>query len=385
MNANWIAGVFVILLSLSIFVYRKKFKFHSFLGIFYFGMLRTQIGIKLMDKWAKRHKKLLHKLCYVMIGIGFIGMIYISFELIRSLVNMVTGKTIMAVGLVLPFQAKGIFYVPFFYWIAAVMFVIVVHEFSHGLIARLFKLKVKSTGIAFLGAVIPLIPGAFVEPDEKELSKAPPFQQLSVFAAGPFANILFGLVFLGMFLFIFTPMNGALYDYNGVEITNYISETSPAAINGMVVGDLITSIDGNKISKVKEFSNAFESKLPGDKMHIVTSSAIYDIKLADRAGNAFLGIYAAQSKNFSENARSYGMFLPTLLSWIIELVYWLAILNIGVGLFNLVPLGPIDGGRMFHTFLCNYVHKKHATTAWKAVSYVFLFVVVGSILFGFFV
>lgn len=384
MNPNWIAAVFVVLLSLALVVYRKRFTFHSFMKIFYFCMLRTKIGIKLMDKWAVKYRGILLKSCYVMIGLGFIGMALVSFELIRGLIKLIVEPSIMAVGLVLPFQAKGIFYVPLAYWLLAVAFVIVVHEFSHGLIARLHKLRVKSTGLAFLGVLIPIIPGAFVEPDEKKLQKASVFKQLSVFAAGPFANILFGTVFALLFFFILTPLNAALYTHNGVAITGYITETSPAAINGLAVGDVITKIDGIAIEKIADFSAAFEGKAAGDRMQIVTSSAIHDLALAERSGDAFLGVYVSENKQLAEAVvANHGVAVPTLLSWFIQLIYWLAILNLGVGLFNLVPLGPLDGGRMFHTVIHRWLHKERATTVWKAVSYMFLFVIISSLLFGF--
>jgi len=348
-------------------------------------MIRTKIGIKSMDKWARKYSKILHKLCYVMIAFGFLGMIVVSFELIRGLFKIMTSTASQAVGLVLPVQVKGAFYVPFGYWLFSVLFVLVVHEFSHGLIARLFKLKVKSTGIAFLGVLVPLLPGAFVEPDEKKLAKASAFKQLSVYAAGPFANLFFGTIFTLLFFLVLSPMSAALYDHNGVEITGYIDMNAPAAINGMAVGEVIKEIDGTEIRKTQDFSDAFESKAAGDRMHITTDKAIYDLSLAENNGNAFLGVYASQTKEFSQAIiSSYGTFLPSLLNVFVQLIYWLALLNLGVGLFNLVPLGPLDGGRMLHTALCQYWHKTHATRAWKAVSYVFLFVVVGSILFSFF-
>ena len=34
--------------------------------------------------------------------------------------------------------------------------------------------------------------------------------------------------------------------------------------------------------------------------------------------------------------------------WFQLLLIWLFIINIGIGLFNLLPLGPVDGGRMFY-------------------------------------
>ena len=43
----------------------------------------------------------------------------------------------------------------------------------------------------------------------------------------------------------------------------------------------------------------------------------------------------------------YGSFLPALIIWLSRLIFWLYVINLGVGLFNLLPIGPLDGGRMF--------------------------------------
>jgi membrane-associated protease RseP (regulator of RpoE activity) len=190
---------------------------------------------------------------------------------------------------VLPIQAKGVFYVPFFYWITSIVFIMLVHEFSHGIIARAHKVKISSTGFAFLGAIIPLVPGAFVEIDESQLAKKSRFAQLSVFAAGPFANIVFGLVFWAVFI-------------------------------GM-----------------QHFAGA----------------------------GASAGIWASAFK------------------WLTGLVFWLFVLNLGVGLFNLVPAGPLDGGRMFHTALERFLHHKHAKTTSHIVTFVLLAIIAGTIVSAF--
>ena len=49
----------------------------------------------------------------------------------------------------------------------ALVFAVVIHEFGHGLLSRVEKIRVKYTGI--LALVIPI--GAFVEPDEEEIEK----------------------------------------------------------------------------------------------------------------------------------------------------------------------------------------------------------------------
>ncbi len=279
----------LVLLSVILLLNRKRLKVHSFLKVFYFCMYRTRLGIKAMDCIAARHGKLLKKLGYVMIPACFIGMLIMIEELVRGLVLLISNANALTVGVVLPIQAKGVFYVPFFYWIISIAFIMLVHEFSHGVIARAHKVKIRSTGFAFLGAIIPIVPGAFVEIDEKHLAKKSRFAQLSVFAAGPFANIAFGLLFWAVFL-------------------------------GM------------------------QSLMPGTAT-------------AGAAATAF--------------------------KWLLGLVFWLFALNLGVGLFNLVPLGPIDGGRMFHATLENFVHHRHAKRVWHTVSAVMLAIIAVTVISAF--
>src|SRR3989338_5431196 len=121
-------------------------------------------------------------------------MILISYGLINNIYVIFTKpEATPGVGLVLPFKAKGVFFVPFFYWMISLFVIAIVHEFSHGLIARANNLKVKSSGFAFVGLIVPIIPAAFVEPDEKELRKRLHREQLNVFSSGPLSNVALGL------------------------------------------------------------------------------------------------------------------------------------------------------------------------------------------------
>jgi uncharacterized protein YacL len=192
----WLLGGILILLTFWLIFKRKQFKWHRWL-VFYFAMYPTRFGIDLMKQIAAKYKKPLYYLGIIGIGIGYIGMIIVSIDLVRGIYSLITNPQI-TVGLVLPVKAKGVFYVPLIYWIISVFVVMIVHEGAHGLIALVHKLKIKKTGIAFLGIIIPLIPAAFVEPDEKKLMKSSNVTKLSVFAAGPFANILLGFILVGM-------------------------------------------------------------------------------------------------------------------------------------------------------------------------------------------
>ncbi|MEM4243090.1 MAG: site-2 protease family protein, partial [Candidatus Woesearchaeota archaeon] len=72
-----------------------------------------------------------------------------------------------------------------------------------------------------------------------------------------------------------------------------------------------------------------------------------------------------------------------IFKWLLGLVFWLFALNLGVGLFNLVPLGPIDGGRMLHTTLSHFVHHRHAKRIWHSVSAVMLAIIAVTVISAF--
>lgn len=371
---------FLVMLSLLIFTFRKKITFHGFGKIIYFGMYKTKVGLKLMDRWAKKYPRILTRLCYLAIGIGFIGMIVVVFDLIKSGYQILTGTSTLSVGLVLPVEAKGVFYVPFLYWIIAIAVILVVHEFSHGLIARLHKIKVKSSGLAFLGVVIPLIPAAFVEPDEKQLRKASRFKQLSVYAAGPFANILLGFLCLGLFLLVLNPLTASMYNYEGVQVKEFMGIESPAEISGMAAGEVITKINDKEIKNTEDFLASIEGAEPGEVAEIKTKENAYSVVLEEDPAekDAFLGVWVETEKTMKKQ----GMF-SYFIVWVTDLFYWLFLLNLGVGLFNLVPIGPIDGGRMLQTVLEKVMHNKHATRVWHTVTFVVLAIILSNIIYAF--
>ncbi|MBI4919105.1 site-2 protease family protein [archaeon] len=364
------------LISLVLFVKRKKFSFYGKFPFFYFGMYKTKIGIKLMDDIVKKHSTILKTLGQISIVIGFLGMIIMSYDMIKTIYRIIfTSYTGISVGLVLPIKAKGVFYVPIVYWIIVLAFLAIVHEFAHGVIARLYKIRVKSTGIAILGVILPIIPAAFVEPDEKRLEKKKLKEQLAVFAAGPFINLVFGLIFLVIFYQLMTPLSQEMYNYQGLEITKLFGGNTPAKVAGLQVGEVIKKINGEEITSASMFKEKFNNKKEGDLIQVTTGNAVYDISLGN---NGMLGVFVEEKKELINK-----VWYTHLFEWIKDLIYWLFVLNLGVGLFNLIPIGPIDGGRMLHAVLQKIMPHKQARRIWYGVSFVFLFSILGSLLVSF--
>lgn len=388
MDYNGIAAiVFIILMVVFLYLKRHKIKMQKiFFPILYFVMYKTKVGLKSMDFVAKRIPTALHGLSFLGVLIGFLGMILIVIELLKNTVNLLI-KPGIAPGIqpVLPFEAKGVFFVPFIYWILAIFVIAGVHEFSHGLIARAYKIKIKSSGVAFLGIIAPLIPAAFVEPEEKQLLKKSLRAQLSVFAAGPFANIITAGIVILLIIHVAAPISGAAFDTNGVEIVDIVDD-GPFAHAGVQKGEIIHKMERTRIDSVKNFTEALTTYNADDIVVIKTTDSSYAVQLGSHPQNAtkpYLGISTKQSREVKpEFAAKYGMFLPRAIEWISGFLYWLFVLNLGIGLFNLLPLGPIDGGRMLKAVL-ERISPKKGYQIWKYVSLFFFIIILFNVVAGF--
>ena len=140
-------------------------------------LYRTKWGMRLIERIGGKYKKTLTVLRYLIIPTAYIlmiGILYLIFKTTYSyiwdtlLINAIGNSP--PIALVIPYfpQLFGLsnFFPPFYfiYFLVAILIVAGVHEFSHGIFMRRYNIRIKSTGIAFLGPIL----GAFVEQDDKE-------------------------------------------------------------------------------------------------------------------------------------------------------------------------------------------------------------------------
>jgi membrane-associated protease RseP (regulator of RpoE activity) len=380
------AIVFIAFLTIFLYVKRKNLEVQKILfPILYFMLYRTKLGLKFMKSTAKKHPRFWQVFSVGGVIVGFMGMALIVVELFRSLWKMfVQPEAPAGVAPVLPVPVQGAIYVPFFYWIACIFIIAMVHEFSHGIVARLHGIRIKSSGFAFLGVGLPIIPAAFVEPDETQLQKKKAMKQLGVFAAGPFSNIILGILSLILIMTVINPISANAIDNTGVLIQTITNE-SPAYDADIQMDDLIIGVDDTEISTIPEFTNYISEKSPGETITIKTNRTDATLTLGENPTNTnkgYIGITFIQDSKIKESfVEKYGEFTPKLLGWIYEFFFWLYLLNIGIGLFNLVPLGPVDGGRMVKVALLSFLKEEDANRIWKTVSYIFLGIILYMLFF----
>lgn len=341
---NWDLICALIFYVILIGIFYKNKKNVTIQGIF--ALYRTKLGMKSMDWGASKFRGFLKFVSYIGIIVGFSGMGFIFYFLIKGTIGLFNGGE-PALAPVLPgVSVSGLPTLGFWHWIIAIFFVAVVHEFSHGLFARVYKIKLKSTGFALFGPIL----AAFVEPDEKKLAKKSNKSKLSVFSAGPFSNIIFGLLFLLMSIFIMSPLQSNYFELDGITVNGFITGY-PASESGLTVPFKIYSLNGVEILTTDDFVSATDGISPGDKVLLGTNQGEFEIVSVanpEDSSKGFIGI-----QNFSlENKliEGHNAFYGSIVKWFSLLIFWLFVVNIGVGLFNLLPLGPVDGGRMFKIF-----------------------------------
>lgn len=369
MNSDLISIIiFYSLLLILYSAYRSKFEVQGK----FFVLYKTKFGLKLMDKFSKFSPKLLKIIGDIGVAVGFVGMIAMFYILIKGTYNLIFVPSSMpVVSPVLPgITIPGLPTLSFWNWIISVFVVAIAHEFSHGVYARLAKVKIKSSGFAFLGPIL----AAFVEPEEKTLSKKTKMEQLRVFSAGPFGNIiLFLIVFLISGLLV-NPITASTLEYQGVNVVA-ISLNSPISKTNVSIGDSITGLNNQKIENTNDFINATQNLKPYEFVNLKTDKGDYQIKLEANPSNStkgYMGVSVSSEKTGFRKAavEKYGTFLLTLLWWISKLLFWIYMISFGIGLFNLLPLGPVDGGRMLSTGLSFFIaDKKKVNRIWMIASY----------------
>ncbi len=463
-----LALLIILLVLLILFLKRNKSNLKQE-GIFY--LYKTSWGIKLINIIGNKYKRTLKFLSYVSIVLGYFlmaGILYLigntfwSYLTRPEMVELIRAPPLAPLIPYFPaIFGLSDFFPPLYavYFIVAILIVATVHEFSHGIFAKRYGVKIKSTGFAFL-KYFPVILGAFVEQDEKDMTKRKKFEQMSILSAGVFANVLIGIIFfiilIGYFNFAFTASGFVpnSYAYSLVEIStitfvnglalekpsyntliasvenlkenetdfikiktdekeylatkvflgvqnqskNYIAlyEDAPA-INAGLEG-FIVGINNVKITDVESLSNELNKYSPGEKIIVRTRDdghfEEYGIILGENPSDKnlpYIGISFVKERNFilKESAhfftslKSKNLYFKENTYYQAKfgfsefgyyLIWWIVLINILVALFNMLPLGMLDGGRFFYLSIWKITgSEKFAKKSFSFLTYLILF------------
>lgn len=340
--------IFLVLFTLSVgtFLYIRRSNLKRD-GLLY--LYRTKWGIKFIEWATKKYPNFWKKMEYVVIFSGYSLMVAGIWFILRVAYLYITSPYIakaLKVPVIMPLipylpELFKIDYLPpfyFTYWILIIAIIAIPHEFAHGIFARLNKIRILSTGFGFLGPFL----AAFVEQDDKQMRKSKKFSQLSVLAAGTFANllmtVLFGVILFIFFVCAFTPAGVSfnIYSVSPINVSS-ISSISPNFLDNSTFVEIkagnksyfadaqmindsikenkgyivafddspafktkltgaISEIDGKKITSYSELNKTLSEYKPGDNIIIKTidekSKKVteYNLTLGNRDGRALLGI-----------------------------------------------------------------------------------------------
>ena len=283
--------------------------------------------------------------------------------------------------------------IPLGYGIVALVVGIVLHELFHGFVARSQGIGVKSLGILWF--VVPI--GAFVEQDDAEMLAASRRKRDRVAAAGVLANFALGVVFFAVLSVVVA--GSVTPNASGVGVAT-VESGSAAANATLSPGDIIVAINGTSTPTLSAFESALARTHPGDSDPIDFYSAAAgrvvagSVTLGTNPSNTsrgFLGVsvygltpadlkqvlvWPAGSSSGALTGSIDWLILPLAalepvsgtttqffhlsgplagtdpgLFWIgANTLYWLAWMNLLLGLSNALPLVPLDGGLLFRDF-----------------------------------
>ena len=373
---------FIAAIALLIYGDRKNVKLEGIIFI-----RRTTKGRNFIDRAAARHSKFWRKLSYVGIVLAVILMIFGSVLLITQAVSVLSGaeggvKLLLPGPVSDPVNAPGVFVVPWWIWVIGIAVVIIPHEFMHGIMCRIDKVRIKSVGWLLLI----VIPGAFVEPDEKQLAKQKKITKLRVYAAGSFANMIVALIIiLVAFAAVFAMSASGVTSPGGVAFASIEGGSAyNASLNGSIVA--INDVQVRKHSDLVGALSAFNS---GDTVSVTTTETIVvsgffpqgviadrddtatkTLVLGSNEGKAFLGISTlGEAVEVRGNIQVYAILSV--------LLFWIFIFSFGIGLVNLLPIKPLDGGLMLEELVPGRYKKQIVRVISVAMLLVLLFNIIG--------
>jgi membrane-associated protease RseP (regulator of RpoE activity) len=150
--------------------------------------------------------------------------------------------------------------IPLWYGILGLIVAVVAHEFAHGIVSRVGKIKVQSLGVLLL--VVPM--GAFVEPDEDEIKAADMSIRTRLYAAGPATNMIIALICLLAIVLVVAPSAQTVHD--GAVVTGIASD-SPASHFSLSTWSEVINVDGAAITDPSQLRNiTFNS--PGEEVNV---------------------------------------------------------------------------------------------------------------------
>jgi len=345
LNVLWYYAIAFIIIWVLAILFRKRLKIDISGPLL---MRRTQRLRDFIDSVANRSPRIWRWTMNIGLPVAFFFMALILYLLLDTLPTTFSNPQ---VSLILPgvdIPGSPLF-IPLEYGIIALMTVLVVHEFGHGIISRVEGVKIKSIGVLLLA----VLPGAFVEPDEDDIEKSKRISKLRIFAAGSIFNLSLAAIALLLTFVISSLVIAPAFHTDGVGISSVVP-SSPA--DGILTqGMVIQSINGVQVADLNNYVKVLNNTKVGENVTFQTNQGTYTIKAGVNPNNStrgYIGIRSQAHLVVDNNvAKTFGYQIPWFFYSLNDLFYWIFLLNFAVGTFNLLPMKPLDGGLLLEELL----------------------------------
>jgi membrane-associated protease RseP (regulator of RpoE activity) len=304
-------------------------------------------------------------------------------------------------------------------WLAFII-TIGVHEFGHAILCRVENIRVKSMGA--LVAIIPI--GFFVEPDEAELESVKGMPKMRMFGAGITNNLVVGFscfVLLILCMGLVTPV--------AQPVIHGVYKDYPAELAGIQPGSMVKEVNGVPVNTRADITGILNITKPGDTIVLTTEKdgtahpynvtltswpteipgqasgfmgiEYYDSALVKGAIGSMLSplgffqflVIPFSSDTGAQYLRIMAFDMPETDYYqvpfegfwgVIHLLFWCGWININVGIFNAIPMVPLDGGYIFREGVDRLLERKgllkYSGYITGTVSYLMLVVLVSLIM-----
>jgi membrane-associated protease RseP (regulator of RpoE activity) len=376
LNALWYYAVGFIIIWIIAILFRKQLKINIEGPLL---MRRTKRLRGFIDGMAQRSTRFWKWTMNIGIPVGFFFMLLMLYLLIISLQTLLQAPS---VGLILPgvdIPGQPIF-IPLGYGLIGLATVIIVHEFAHGILARVEGVRIKSIGVLLLA----ILPGAFVEPDEEEVKKVSRLAKLRIYVAGSISNLILALVSLLIITTLGFFAIGPAFHPDGMQISSVVPKSPAEGV--LQQGMVIQSINGHPTTNTLQYLQSMNNTKIGDTLTFQTNQGTYRIKTTtspNNASKAYVGIRSQENLVLNSGvSQIWGNSLPWILFPLRDLFYWIFILNFLIGTFNLLPMKPLDGGIMLEELLRYKLSEERAHSVMYPLSLLIVAIIVVSVVYG---
>lgn len=275
------------------------------------------------------------------------------------------------------------------HFLTARSFNVAIREFSIGMGPKLLSKTSKKSGIAYSIRLFPI--GGFVamigedeeSDDENALNNKPVWQRMVITAAGALMNLLLGIVLMA----IVVTMSPAI---GGTTVLRFTEENSLSEQSGLRIGDEIVEVDGTRVRIASELAyeimqngtEPLDLKVKRDGETVILENVKFPTIVSEGVefGMTDFVVLAVEKnvgnvikQSFFRSVSTVKMIWQSLLDLItgrygldqmsgpigvttavseaasasaVDFLYLVVVITMNLGIFNLLPLPALDGGRL---------------------------------------